>query len=265
MHLSSSRARARVSAPQRTAPPVRGAIESMLARAPLLADLPRDALRRLAQRARRLRLRPREYLFRMRDPGNGLHVVVQGHVALIVHASSVKDHVLALRGPGDVIGEDLLALDARHAVSARAVGPVICVQVSRQAALQEIEHAPLLARRLLHRLSHGAWALERQLGSLGLQSGLERLASYLLRQIPPDRDGACDVSLHAPKWMVASMLDLTKESFSRLLRQLSDAGLIVSRGRTIHVPEPMRLAMLCSRGADCAGCWGCPRGEAWIA
>jgi len=241
------------------------ALESMLARSPLFADLPREALRRLTQCSRLLRARPREYLFRARDPAGALYLLEQGHVALMVHAPPARDRVLALRGPGELLGEDALTGNAPQVASARAVSEVVFVQLPGHIALQEIERAPMLAQRLLRCLSRGACALERQLGSLGLQSGLERVAGYLMRQIPPDRRGAFDVQLNAPKWMIASTLDLTKESFSRLLRQLSEEGLIASRGRTIHVTDAARLATLCSRGADCARCWGCPRGAAWVA
>jgi len=240
-------------------------LEAILARARLFRDLQPDALARLAQRARRIRARRQKILFCADETATGLHVIVQGHVALLLSAPPARERVVALRGPGELLGDDALAEDARHAMSARAVSDVLCVVVPRHAALRELEYTPRLAHGLLRSLSRGACALERQLGSLGLQSGLERIVSYLLRHIPADRHDACEVNLQSPKWMVASMLDLTKESFSRLLRQLADAGLIAVRGRTILVLAPAGLASICSRGHPCARCWGCPRGGAWVA
>jgi len=240
-------------------------IEAMLARAQPFNDLRTDALNRLARRARTLRSRSRDYLFRANDSAHSLYVVVQGHIALLRQSTPGRERVLGLRGPGEMLGEDALISDAPHVMSARAVTNALCIGISREAAVREFENAPRLARGLLRCLSSGNCALERQIGSLGLQSGLERVASYLMRQIPLGMEDACDVELHCPKWMIASMLDLTKESFSRLLRQLADAELIVTRGRTIHVFKPARLATLCARGHSCVRCWGCPRGGAWVA
>jgi len=240
-------------------------LETFLARARVFRDLRPDAITRLAQGARRIRARPRDTIFRADEPASGLYVIVQGHVALLLSAPAERERIIALRGPGELLGEDALAAQMPHVLNARAVDEVHCVYVPRLAALSEIERTPRLVQSLLRSLSHGTCALERQLGSLGLQTGLERVASYLLRQIPADRQDACEVNLNSPKWMIASMLDLTKESFSRLLRQLTEAGLIVIRGRTIQVLQPAGLASICSRDQDCARCWGCPRGGTWVA
>lgn len=240
-------------------------LESCLARARLFRNLRPEVLTRLAQGARRIRARPRDIIFHADEPASGLYVIVQGHVALLLSAPAERERIIALRGPGELLAEDALAAPVPHVVSARAVGEVHCVYVPRLAALDEIARTPRLVQSLLRSLSRGACALERQLGSLGLQSGLERIASYLMRQIPVDQKEACEVNLQSPKWMIASMLDLTKESFSRLLRELADAGLIAIRGRTIHVLAPAGLASICSHGQACARCWGCPRGGAWVA
>ena len=54
--------------------------------------------------------------------------------------------------------------------------------------------------------------------------------------------GPCTVELPVSKGTLASRLSLTPEYFSRVLRELEEAGLILVEGRRIHIPAVERLA-----------------------
>jgi len=85
--------------------------------------------------------------------------------------------------------------------------------------------------------------LVRDVEAYSLRSGLERVIGYLLRD-DAFSDGSTrstSVTLPANKMIVASRLNLTPEYFSRILHELSDAGLIVMEGRSVTVPDIERL------------------------
>ena len=81
--------------------------------------------------------------------------------------------------------------------------------------------------------------------SYSLRSGRDRVVGYLLREEERDGDGVAEgsVSLRLPtsKGTIASRLNLTQEHFSRILSELTSAGLIQVEGRTIHIPDIGRL------------------------
>ena len=66
---------------------------------------------------------------------------------------------------------------------------------------------------------------------------------YLLRELPDDDTDDTDdvIILTTNKGVIASHLNLTQEYFSRILHELTDLGLIVVEGRTIHIPSVAKL------------------------
>jgi len=79
--------------------------------------------------------------------------------------------------------------------------------------------------------------------SYSLQSGTQRVIGYLLRQ---DEDHASavapyTVTLPTSKAIVASRLNLTPEHFSRILHDLTEAGLIAVDGRDVKIGDVARL------------------------
>ena len=71
-----------------------------------------------------------------------------------------------------------------------------------------------------------------------LLSARQRIASYLLALTA----SAGHVRLPVTKTLIASHLGVTKETFSRLLREFADHGLIVVDNRDIALNDRARLA-----------------------
>ena len=77
-----------------------------------------------------------------------------------------------------------------------------------------------------------------------MRSGTERVIGYLMRIDSQDNDGAKEeaiLTLPASKVTIASRLNLTPEHFSRILHDLSAAGLIEVNGKSIRVPDTRKL------------------------
>jgi CRP-like cAMP-binding protein len=52
------------------------------------------------------------------------------------------------------------------------------------------------------------------------------------------------VTLHLRKRLIAAQLGIAPETFSRVLRQLREHGLIAGRGNVIDLPKPAALEIL---------------------
>jgi CRP-like cAMP-binding protein len=76
-----------------------------------------------------------------------------------------------------------------------------------------------------------------------LRSGTQRVIGYLLRDAPEEGppQAPIEIALATSKGVLASRLNITREHFSRILHDLSTAGLIEVRGRIIRITDPERL------------------------
>ena len=101
-------------------------------------------------------------------------------------------------------------------------------------------------RALLATLSQRIHALIADIGAYSLASGTQRIAGFLQSLPFPAGAATARVRLPASKTVIASRLGVTKETFSRLLRDLSAQGLIEVRQRDIVLRDAARLAELAS-------------------
>jgi CRP-like cAMP-binding protein len=90
-----------------------------------------------------------------------------------------------------------------------------------------------MARRLRVRIG--------DIDHLALQSATGRLVEYLVQQASDGRAGPVEIELTVPKHVLASRLSMQPETLSRILRRLTDEGLLRVEGRSVHVPDLERL------------------------
>jgi signal transduction histidine kinase len=88
---------------------------------PLFQQLAPDDLERLAAASTEVVLEPGEQLFAEGDPGPSAYVITDGEIE-IVKKSGGREVRLAIRRPGEVIGEMALLRDSPRSATARALG-----------------------------------------------------------------------------------------------------------------------------------------------
>jgi len=215
--------------------------EAFLAKLPLFSGLGRDELARLAAATTRRELRRGEILFRQGEAPTGFYAVVHGRLALTSRSASGRERVNAIVEAGRSFGEAIMFLEKPCVVSARALGDALVLHIAKQAVFAEIERSPGFARRVIAALAAKLHASVQEHDLLALGSGGRRFAGWLLRDLPAGGRGAASVTLPAAKRAIASQLNLSAEHLSRVLRELSHAGLIEVRGRKVAIPSLERL------------------------
>ncbi len=218
--------------------------EAFLASVPLFKELDAPTLARLAEGVTRHALRRGEILFHKGDPATGLYVVVHGEIKLVSRTPVRGARLSGIVGPGQSFGEPVMFLERPMLVEAQACGDALVLQVPKTALFAEIERSPAFARRVIAGLSLRIERLVRELERQSGSSGRARFADYLLRRAG---EGASTVTLPAPKAEIASQLNLTAEHFSRLLRELTEAGLLQVQGRRIALLDRARLEAVARR------------------
>lgn len=238
---------------------------AVLAKSRVFRGLDADPFGRVVRGARKMNVRRGDIVYGRGEGSPDFYVIGLGYAALSVQCDPDREKVIELRGPGESFGEENMLAESLHAVSATMLTDGVLVSVPREVVLETVETDPTLARSVLADLSRRIFGLLRQIEGKSSRCGVERVASFLMQLSNGKSDLAQEVVLPAPKRVVASLLDLTKESFSRVLRELTGRGLIEVHGRAIQLLNVQGLAQVCSRGRGCSLCWGCARGGAWVA
>ena len=217
--------------------------QAFLAALPLFEALDAATLARLAAVTTRRTLKRGQRLFSKGDVPSGMYVVVYGEIKLVASSPVRGERLTGIVGPGNSFGEPVMFLERPALVHAEAAGDALVLHLPRQAVFDEIERDPRFARRMIAGLSRRIESLVHELERQALGSGRARVVEYLLRDVPRGPAPAL-VTLPAAKVAIASHLSLTPEHFSRILRELTDAGLVQVKGRHITLSDPRRLAAL---------------------
>ena len=192
---------------------------------------------------RERRLARGEMLFQKGDPTRGFFIVVSGQVKLALPSAHGNEKVVEIIGPQQSFGEAVMFMDKPFPVFAEALLDTQLLVIGRDVVFRLIDTDPSFSRRLLAGLSMRLHSLIADVESYSLRSSTQRVIGYLLQHHTREKDhgNQIEVTLPTTKHTLASRLNLTPETFSRILHDLSESGLIQVRGRHITVPDLQRL------------------------
>ena len=211
---------------------------------PLFRELDVRELETIGAAATEQRVTAGTVLFRRGDPCDGFHVIVLGRVKLALLAPAGAQKVVEILGPGQSFGEPVMFIGGPHMLYAEALADSLLLLIKKAAILEAIGRNPEFAHRMLNELSLRLYRLVADIEAYTLKSATARVTGYLLAALPDDSTPGrpADVVLAASKSVLASRLNITREHFSRILHELSQAGLIRVKGRNIRILDPAGLS-----------------------
>jgi CRP/FNR family transcriptional regulator, dissimilatory nitrate respiration regulator len=217
--------------------------QSFLANLPLFRELAPSEIDNLAAGTTEIHVPRGEIVFQKGDPCEGFHVVVYGQVKLSFVTSQGSEKVAEIINAGFSFGEALMFMNKPYIVMAQTLADSLLLHVAKDVVFRELERDPGFARRMLAGLSRRVHALMTDVESYSLQSGMQRVIGYLLRQDVDADEGMAQLAVRLPvsKSIVASRLNLTPEHFSRILHDLAAAKLIAVEGRDVRILDVARL------------------------
>jgi CRP-like cAMP-binding protein len=209
----------------------------------LFRELAPEQLDHIAAHTRQVRAERSEILFHRGDPVHGFHVIIYGQVKLAFVSAGGDEKVVEILGSGQSFGEAVMFMGRPHVVTAQALADTLLLYVEREAVFEEIRRDPDFAARMIAGLARRLHQLIGDLEAYSMRSGTERVIGFLLHRCGDGlpEEGTADVTLPTTKGVVASRLNLTQEHFSRILHDLSTAGLIEVHGRTVRIRDVGRL------------------------
>ena len=212
---------------------------------PLFQEMSAAELTRLAEGCSLSRLLRGDMLFRVGEPCDAFHVTVTGQVKLFALSPNGQEKVIEICAPGQSFAEALMFTGRPYIINAQALTDALVLSIGKAAVLGEIARDTRFALRMLAGISRRLHGLVHDVQAYALQSGMQRVIGYLLRDLADENDpgqGSITVSLPVSKATIASRLSLTPEYFSRVLHELEAEGLVRIDKRDVHILDPRRLA-----------------------
>jgi CRP-like cAMP-binding protein len=200
-----------------------------------LDDAERAALRRAAT-ARRFR--KGATLFNEGDHSDRVLVLVSGRVKICSFTRDGRELILAVRGPGDLLGE-LSAIDGEaRSATAIALEEVEALDLDGGAFQAYLESNPRLAVLLLRMVTSRLRDADRKRIEFGAHETVGRVASRLVEMA--DRygepaDGGIRIELPLSQEELAGWTGSSREAVAKALRTLRERGLIRTHRRGITV------------------------------
>ena len=217
-------------------------IAAFLAKVPLFCEMSAEEIERVAQNARELHLSRGEVLFQRGDPSLGFFVVVYGKVKLALSSPKGIEKVVELIGPGQSFGEAVMFMDKPYPVYAQALIDTLVIHIGKNEIVAGIEGDPVFCRKMLAGLSIRLHGLIQNVESLSLHSSEQRVIDFVLQHLEGINEGQdIHISLSDNKNVIASKLNVTPETFSRILHSLSEAGLIKVDGKDVCIRDVGKL------------------------
>ena len=220
-------------------------LEGVLSNIALFRGLaPRQATE-LAARSRAVHVRRATLVCEKGDGTSGLHAIAYGQVKLALRGVDGDERVLRLAGAGECFGLAVALLNRPQLFDAIALEDTLLVVVPTAAIRALIDNDPKFMHTVLDTLAERTLTLLAEVESGSLHRGLQRLATYLDSLAEgAGGNGRCLVQLPTTKTVVASRLGVKKETLSRLLRDLSERGVISVEQREIQILDRPRLSAI---------------------
>ena len=231
-----------LTSPDAPTPPDATQAQRSLGHLPRFQSATPAQLATLASHVTQHRLDKGALLFQRGDAATGFFIVVYGQIKLFMLSPQGQEKVVEIIHPSQSLGEAVMFLGKPYPVSAEALQDALLLRLERSAVDDLLDTDPGFARRMLAGLSLKLHSLLKDVDTYSQRSSTQRVIGYFLQQceeVPDTEPVALD--LPVAKQVIASRLNLTPESLSRSLAELSRAGLIDVQGRTIVIASLQRL------------------------
>jgi CRP-like cAMP-binding protein len=162
----------------------------------------------------------------------------RGQAKLSLNSSRGVEKVIAVIRTGDVFAEAVTFFENKcYPADCTALQDSVVLGIDMHQFAKFLHNSNELCMALLRDLSGRLHRKINEIRALALENATIRTLGYLYSLIPAHSDGQIAVRLDTPKQTIASILSITPETFSRVLNQLSQEGLVVLHERDILIND----------------------------
>ena len=220
-------------------------LEGIVSNLPMFHDASRPQIATVASFSRIRHVRRGALLCRRGERMAGVIAVGYGILKLALRRSDGDEKVVRFLNANETFGECSVLLDRPCPVDVVALEESMIAEIPAAPLHRLMELDPRFSAKVVHSLAEKFLDLLANFESSTQQSALQRLAAYLGSIAEPNGNPGTWVSrLPVSKTAVAARLGITKETMSRLLRELANRGLIAVTQREIEVRDLPALSQI---------------------
>jgi CRP-like cAMP-binding protein len=203
--------------------------------------LPRADRERLLASGTRRRYRRGTALFFEGDRSDYVVVVLEGRVRVSIAGGDGRDLVIAVRGPGDLLGEfAAIERGMARSASAHAIEPLVVQIITAdefETFLEKAPHAAVALLRTLTRRLRESSRAQMEFGSYDTIARVARRLDELVAEHGEQTSEGVRIALPLTQEELAGWVGASRESVARALRSLRDRGVISTSRRTVVVHD----------------------------
>ena len=218
--------------------------DSIIARIPLFERMSPEEREELRGMMSQTTLRRGDVLFNEGDSGDRLYILLTGKVKLGHTSVDGRENLLAVLGPGEVVGELTLFDPGPRSTTATAVATTELLALEHNQLMGFIDSHPTLAKDMLRALAVRLRRTNIALADLVFSDVPGRVAKALLdlaeRFGAPTEDG-----IHVPHDLtqeeLAQLVGASRETINKSLAEFVSRGWIRLEGRAVTLIDVERL------------------------
>jgi CRP/FNR family transcriptional activator FtrB len=200
---------------------------------PMLRNLTRDVIRRLADISTIAYVAEDTVVSRQGDPSDTLHILLDGQMSGFSTAPSGASAVVEVVRSGQVLGLSTLLAGLPRQLNVQAITPCEVIAIATSDLMNLVREEPTLISALLVAQATEFRALVRQVCDLKLRTTAQRLGCYLLELSPETQGNTSALRLPFDKRLLAARLGCRQENLSRAFAALRSFGVETHGARVI--------------------------------
>ncbi|WP_232248474.1 Crp/Fnr family transcriptional regulator [Streptacidiphilus rugosus] len=210
-------------------------------RVPFLARLEQAEREELLGLGYPMRFPARSMVIHQEEPSTHVLLILYGWLKVTASAMNGYEALLALRGPGDIVGESAALSGRPRSATVTALEEVRAVVVDKDRFTWFLHRSPQVALQLLGLTADRMRVGDRRRLEFAALTVSERLSGLLLELVRThgvQTDEGILLAVPLSQQELAGSVGASREAVTRLLRRLRERGVLVTRRRSLLVLRP---------------------------
>jgi CRP-like cAMP-binding protein len=210
-------------------------IKQNLKRHHLFSELTDSQLDQVSQFSHVKKLIDGQRLFAQADKVTSFYMVLSGKIKLFRMSPDGQEKIIEIVKPGEVFAEALMFTNQiGYPVSSAALAETIVISINANNFQEMLRGSTATCLLLLGSMSFQLRKLIKEIDTITLHSGTCRVASYLIQEMTEDRE---NFTLDTAKNVIAARLSVKPETFSRIIKNLKNQGILTIEGNSVTVHD----------------------------
>ncbi len=224
--------------------PIPLASDERIVALPLFKDIKVTALNSLLANAHIIEQEPGRMLQIPGERPSRLYIVLNGCIKTFNQNSDGTEAILQISGPGEMVSDSEVFLNTNAYNYTQVIEESTLLSIPAVTVRKSLQQHPRLLNNALQSVAQHTQSLLFQMEQLRLKSAHERVG-WFLRKVQNNSVNHSDTfQLPYKKTTIASLLNMTPETFSRVLKRFKEEKIIIHK-QTVTLPYSTALCQFC--------------------